>query len=155
MTVADEKRFPILQDDRRDGALKSVPWALVEPLRDVADQVHGQTLERLAQRGGLARFELGALLVGVSCVSGPPFRVLDGQQETMPALALLAPTDERRQLNAIAERHEARAKEQTDRATTAESDYHRGALEGQAELHRMVAQEFRDLALDTGGSSGG
>ena len=89
-----EQRFPILppRGSRyvvRDPHVRDVPWELVEPLRDVAQQVHGQTLERLAERGGLSRFELGCLLVGIDG-AGAPFRpVLDGQHSTMPVLALV------------------------------------------------------------------
>jgi hypothetical protein len=50
-----EKRFPI-----QGGP--SVPWRMIEPYRDMADCNHGQTLERLAQRGGLGPGELRAIV---------------------------------------------------------------------------------------------
>ena len=59
--------FPILNSasDRKaagDALVRSVPWSLVEPLRERCAQIHGQTLERLAQRGGLGTDELWAHL---------------------------------------------------------------------------------------------
>ncbi len=39
-----------------------VPWALVEPHRAQALRNHGQTLERLAERGGLCWSELAAVI---------------------------------------------------------------------------------------------
>lgn len=43
---------------------RSVPWDLVEPGRDQAMRNHDQTLERLAERGGLAPCELRCALEG-------------------------------------------------------------------------------------------
>ena len=42
----------------RDRWPRSVPWSFVEPLRERAMQNHDQTLERLAERGGLCPTEL-------------------------------------------------------------------------------------------------
>jgi hypothetical protein len=42
----------------RDRWPAALPWALVEPLRAQAERNHGQTLERLNERGGLAPQEL-------------------------------------------------------------------------------------------------
>lgn len=42
---------------------ETVPWALVEPLRDRLFVNHDQTVERLAARGGLSYRELYAALV--------------------------------------------------------------------------------------------
>jgi len=44
------------------GCPRSVPWAAVAPFQRRALSSHGQTLERLADRGGLAVWELVALL---------------------------------------------------------------------------------------------
>ena len=55
---ADEKRFPILGHEW----IKSVPWSVVEPHREQAQRNHDQTLERLAERGGLGIEELTAIL---------------------------------------------------------------------------------------------
>jgi len=56
-------RFPVLnQQNCRPSEQKlmprSVPWAFVEAFRQQAEQNHGQTLERLAERGGLAPEEM-------------------------------------------------------------------------------------------------
>lgn len=56
-----EKQFPIFGTP---GIIQSVPWRLVEPHRDQAMQNHGQTLERLAERGGLDWAELFAVMQG-------------------------------------------------------------------------------------------
>ncbi len=56
-----EKQFPILGGK---GIIKSVPWRLVEPHRDQAMRNHGQTLERLAERGGLGWAELFCIMQG-------------------------------------------------------------------------------------------
>ncbi len=48
------------------GQIKSVPWALVEPHSQQALKNHGQSLERLAERGGLDWAELFAVMNGLS-----------------------------------------------------------------------------------------
>lgn len=53
--------FPILACK----SVKSVPWALAERARDRLFWSHGQTLERLAERGGLLPTELVAALDGL------------------------------------------------------------------------------------------
>jgi hypothetical protein len=60
------ERFPI-QDRRRNyphgdtaTLVTSVPWAVVEALRDQCQRVHDQSIERLAHRGGLTLGELWA-----------------------------------------------------------------------------------------------
>lgn len=62
--VEDESTAP-LQDDTRQ--LVRIPWGLHELAWKVYD-AHGhgsQSAERLAERGGFARGELGSLLVGL------------------------------------------------------------------------------------------
>ena len=54
------KMFPVMAGEKF--ALRSVPWALVEPHEKQAWKNHGQTLERLAERGGLDPTELLAVL---------------------------------------------------------------------------------------------
>jgi len=44
------------------GCPRSVPWSLVAPHEAQAQRNHGQTLERLHERGGLAPCELCAVL---------------------------------------------------------------------------------------------
>ncbi len=56
----EEKRFPILQSP--DRLPQSVPWSIVEPHRRQAERNHSQTLERLAERGGLSWAELIAVI---------------------------------------------------------------------------------------------
>jgi hypothetical protein len=81
------RRFPILRDK---GKVRSVPWSVVEPLRDLAMQVHSQSLEKLASRGGLSRWELAGLLAGVNVFSAQPGdeRVLRGTETVLPIEAL-------------------------------------------------------------------
>ena len=59
------RRFPVLnQQSRRPRERKamprSVPWTFVETFRAQAEANHGQTLEQLASRGGLAPEEMWA-----------------------------------------------------------------------------------------------
>lgn len=52
------RRFPILSTDRDKRLPKDVPWELVAPHEAQAQRNHSQTLERLAQRGGLSVREM-------------------------------------------------------------------------------------------------
>lgn len=69
-----ERTFPILRDYRercaRPDARRSVPWAWVAPHEEQARSNHSQSLERLAQRGGLGPDEL------YLAVHGQPLRRL-------------------------------------------------------------------------------
>ncbi len=61
--------FPILRDTyraRHRDRLRSIPWGLISPHEAQAKQNHNQTLERLAQRGGLSAREAMAVLSGDS-----------------------------------------------------------------------------------------
>lgn len=62
ITLPEEKMFPILISDRAtfDIKDKAVPWRLIEPLRGSVLMWHNQTLERIAERGGLGVFEMYA-----------------------------------------------------------------------------------------------
>lgn len=51
-----EKRFPILNE------IENIPWKAIEPHREQAMANHNQTLERLAERGGLSWLETLAVL---------------------------------------------------------------------------------------------
>lgn len=59
-----ERRFPVIKGQSRlpqvvrDRWPRSVPWSFVEAFRDQAEANHGQTLERLAERGGLGPDEM-------------------------------------------------------------------------------------------------
>lgn len=55
---AEERLFPIMLN--RDNAY--IPWRVVEPHEQQAQTNHGQTLARLAERGGLDPVELAAVL---------------------------------------------------------------------------------------------
>lgn len=55
-----ERRFPILDST----GLRSIPWAMLVPNARQALDNHDQTLERLAERGGLAAYEALAVLDG-------------------------------------------------------------------------------------------
>lgn len=47
------KKFPILNDK-----IKEISWNKVEDYRVRIEDIHGQTLEKLAKRGGLSAWEL-------------------------------------------------------------------------------------------------
>lgn len=72
--MSEIRRFPIMICERRDHhperravrAPRSVAWAVVEPARAMAKRNHDQSLERLAERGGLAPGELRCALEGKS-----------------------------------------------------------------------------------------
>ena len=53
--ITNQSRLP---QSVRDRWPRSIPWSLVERWRTQAERNHGQTLERLAERGGLAPEEL-------------------------------------------------------------------------------------------------
>ena len=57
---SDVKKFPVMTTPRRAGAF--VFWEMVEPHREQAHRNHGQSLERLAERGGCCPEELCAIL---------------------------------------------------------------------------------------------
>jgi hypothetical protein len=64
-------RFPILLswEEKRDHPdfPRSVPWSFVAPHAEQAERNHcGQTLERLAERGGLDPSEMVAVVTGVA-----------------------------------------------------------------------------------------
>lgn len=66
--MTEARRFPI---QSRQGLPKSVPWFMVAPHESQAQINHGQSLEVLAERGGLHVIELWAL---VHHVKSPPDR---------------------------------------------------------------------------------
>lgn len=64
--------FPVL------GHRKSwVPWSFVEQFRAQAMANHGQTLERLAERGGLSYTEMYACLTGVNPFSASAPKIVE------------------------------------------------------------------------------
>jgi hypothetical protein len=63
-----ERTFPILAgspeaERQREVYGRTVPWQAVEVIRAEALRVHSQSLERLAERGGLTWGEIGSLFV--------------------------------------------------------------------------------------------
>jgi hypothetical protein len=70
------RTFPVLSDTagrcgsdgRRENrwTLRSVPWRFIETHRAQAERNHGQTLERLAERGGLTPAEMLCAIEGKS-----------------------------------------------------------------------------------------
>ena len=59
------KEFPILYSYKRKAKQDwpdSIPWEIIAPCESRAKRNHSQSLERLAQRGGLGPLELYAVL---------------------------------------------------------------------------------------------
>lgn len=80
--MTEERRFPVLRGTQRErdelerlGCPRSVPWAFVAPHEQQAKLNHSQTLERLAQRGGLSPSEL------VAVVRGEGYRVVMARRD--------------------------------------------------------------------------
>jgi hypothetical protein len=84
-------RFPILLDsrDRREhpSAAKDVPWALLGPHEAQAEENHGQSLQRLATRGGLSPGEM------VAVVEDRPWRAMRLGAALARLAELVAPWD--------------------------------------------------------------
>lgn len=53
-----ERMFPIMSED----GIQEIPWSAIEPHRRQAEINHSQSLERLAERGGLGLCEAVAVL---------------------------------------------------------------------------------------------
>lgn len=65
----NERMFPVLDgghhaEYRRLGMPREVPWRLLAPHEEQAKRNHNQTLERLAERGGLGPVEMRAIVEG-------------------------------------------------------------------------------------------
>lgn len=63
----DNKRFPILGITQRDidnhpDRPRNVPWSMLAPHEERAKRNHDQTLQRLAERGGLSPTEMIAVI---------------------------------------------------------------------------------------------
>jgi hypothetical protein len=56
------RMFPVFKQGNVKGAPTSVPWSVIEPHRAQALANHYQSLERLADRGGLSLREMWAVL---------------------------------------------------------------------------------------------
>ncbi len=57
-----QRTFPVHASSREYSKLKSIPWHIMELGRKRAEDNHGQTLERLAERSGLAICEMADAL---------------------------------------------------------------------------------------------
>lgn len=68
--MTEARRFRVLRGQsrlpqaERDRWPATLPWSLVEPWRGQAERNHGQTLEVLSERGGLAPDELWCVAHG-------------------------------------------------------------------------------------------
>lgn len=93
------RRFPVMVGV---GGGFSVPWSLVEPFERQAQANHGQSLERLAERGGLSPFELWAVMH--SCPRDVARAQLSDETAHRWALSLVSLEDERDALRAQLER---------------------------------------------------
>jgi hypothetical protein len=56
-----ERQFPIMDGKGRS----SIPWRVIAPHEAQAQRNHGQSLKRLAERGGLCWSEAWGILTGV------------------------------------------------------------------------------------------
>jgi hypothetical protein len=65
----DEKPYPV-QDREAGYQVRAIPWGLMEILYPAYG--HDQTMERLAERGGFGRKELGSLACDAYSGSGRP-----------------------------------------------------------------------------------
>lgn len=65
-SIPPERQFPVLLSHRPRhetlGCPRSVPWSLLTPHEERAKMNHDQSLERLAERGGLDPAEMLAIL---------------------------------------------------------------------------------------------
>lgn len=59
------RRFPIQSQYSRD-CPSSIPWSAIAPFENYAKRNHSQTLERLAERGGLSPVEAYCVIHGIS-----------------------------------------------------------------------------------------
>jgi hypothetical protein len=84
------RRFPVLLGDQQSiwlGVPDSIPWATISPHEHQARANHGQSLEILAQRGGLSPYELLAVLLDQPfwrCSLPEPATVIKKLKESMP-----------------------------------------------------------------------
>ena len=56
------KLFPVLHEPNYKGEKEFIPWEVIAPHETQACEKHGQSLERLASRGGLSYREMLAVL---------------------------------------------------------------------------------------------
>lgn len=56
------KQFPVLHSSHREGEAEFIPWKILEPHEKQAYANHGQSLEKLASRGGLSWREIYSVI---------------------------------------------------------------------------------------------
>jgi lambda repressor-like predicted transcriptional regulator len=81
------RMFPVLSSSRSDcipDAPRSIPWDIVAPHEAQARENHYQSLERLAQRGGLGWDEMAAVL------EDRPWRKMDIQEAYRTVMKIVA-----------------------------------------------------------------
>lgn len=85
--------FPVLHQPgpgrKKKPSLKFIPWKMIEPHREQAKRNHDQTLERLAERGGLDPAELVAVLANRAFQNYDPPEAADPVLEAMLVTYLL------------------------------------------------------------------
>lgn len=90
------KTFPVLDQQNcrpkdRKKLPRRIPWSLAETFRQQAERNHGQTLERLAERGGLSPEEMWMAAHDVSIRSIPEEQVaIDWLNAELARVALRA-----------------------------------------------------------------
>lgn len=57
------RQFPVLRSSHREGEPEYIPWEILEPHEKQAYSNHGQSLEKLASRGGLSWREIYAVIM--------------------------------------------------------------------------------------------
>jgi len=69
--MTERRSFPIIMRDAKGERIKAaIPWEVAELFRKQAERNHSQSLERLAQRGGLSWMEAANALAGLDPFSG-------------------------------------------------------------------------------------
>ncbi len=79
----EEREFPMHSTSRREGYAPLI-WSTVEMWRKRIESNHGQTLERLAERGGLAVCELYCAAHDLSCIPLPDKKLVDEWMKSTP-----------------------------------------------------------------------
>jgi hypothetical protein len=82
VAAAEERLFPILHPPK--GGLRSIPWSVIGPHEAQAKENHDQSLQRLAERGGLGSAEALAVL------RDRPYRSVRGMTEEAADIELRA-----------------------------------------------------------------
>lgn len=82
--MSARRKFPLQMRDKHGRATQgAISWDVAELLRKRAERNHGQTLERLAARGGLSPFEAACALADSDLFDG----ITPNQEQAMIMLA--------------------------------------------------------------------